>query len=76
MDNRVIYFVVVFLYNEEFVVNVSYRRLKKVMDIIKEKYEILFINDGSKDNIRKMVEDICSVDENIKFVNFLRNFGY
>lgn len=76
MDNRVIYSVVVPLYNEELVVNASYRRLKKVMDTTKEKYEILFINDGSKDNTRKMAEDICSADENIKLVNFSRNFGH
>lgn len=76
MGNMVIYSIVVPLYNEELVINTSYRRLKKVMDTTKEKYEILFVNDGSKDNTRKIVENICSNDKNIKLVNFSRNFGH
>ncbi|MDP4144457.1 MAG: glycosyltransferase family 2 protein [Bacillota bacterium] len=76
MKNDVIYSIVVPLYNEQLVINESYRRLKKVMDSTNEKYEILFINDGSKDQTRDIVGDICSYDENIKLINFSRNFGH
>jgi dolichol-phosphate mannosyltransferase len=76
MNNGVIYSVVVPLYNEELVINESYRRLKNVMDFTKEAYEIIFINDGSKDATKKLAVDICQKDDNIKLVNFSRNFGH
>jgi len=75
MNNEIVYSVVVPLYNEETVINESYKRLKSVMDSTKQIYEILFINDGSHDNTRDMVENICRNDKSIKLINFSRNFG-
>src|SRR5471030_2402259 len=76
MINRVVYSVIVPLYNEELVIDESYRRLKKVMNCTKENYEIVFVNDGSTDKKRDKVEEICMNDEKIKLVNFSRNFGH
>lgn len=76
MTNEIIYSVVVPLYNEELVITESYRRLKEVMDCTKENYEIVFVNDGSRDATRNMAEIICQRDERIKLVNFSRNFGH
>jgi dolichol-phosphate mannosyltransferase len=76
MNEKVVYSIVVPLYNEELVIDESYRRLKEVMDTTKESYEIVFVNDGSKDKTRTRVEQICSKDENIKLINFSRNFGH
>jgi len=76
MNKKLIYSVVVPLYNEEMVITESYRRLKKVMDSTKENYEIVFINDGSKDKTKEIVENMCKRDEKIKLVNFSRNFGH
>ncbi|MDF2881203.1 MAG: glycosyl transferase family protein [Clostridiaceae bacterium] len=76
MKNETIYSVVVPLFNEELVINESYRRLKAVMDSTNEKYEIVFVNDGSKDKTEYITENICKKDENIKLVNFSRNFGH
>jgi polyisoprenyl-phosphate glycosyltransferase len=76
MRNSIIYSIVVPLYNEELVIDESYRRLKKVMDSTKENYEIIFVNDGSKDKTRDKMENICRNDEKIKLVNFSRNFGH
>ncbi len=76
MNGKVIYSVIVPLYNEELVIDESYRRLKEVMDTTKETYEIVFVNDGSKDRTREKAEKICSNDENIKLINFSRNFGH
>jgi Glycosyltransferases involved in cell wall biogenesis len=76
MRNSIIYSIVVPLYNEELVIDESYRRLKKVMDSTKENYEIIFVNDGSRDKTRDKVESICRNDEKIKLVNFSRNFGH
>jgi dolichol-phosphate mannosyltransferase len=76
MNGKVIYSIIVPLYNEELVINESYRRLKEVMDSTKEGYEIVFVNDGSKDRTREKTEEICNKDENIKLINFSRNFGH
>jgi len=76
MFGNTVYSVVVPLYNEELVIFESYKRLKAVMDKAKENYEIIFVNDGSRDHSRIIVENICSTDENIKLINFSRNFGH
>lgn len=76
MDTNIVYSIVVPLYNEELVIEESYRRLKEVMSSVKEQYEIIFVNDGSRDKTRDKVEEICSKDEKIKLINFSRNFGH
>ena len=76
MSNGIIYSVIVPLYNEELVINESYKRLKSVMDRTLENHEILFINDGSNDSTRDKAEDICRKDKSIKLINFSRNFGH
>ncbi|MDS0525972.1 glycosyltransferase family 2 protein [Clostridium sp. SHJSY1] len=75
-DKSIQYSVVVPLYNEELVVSESYKRLKEVMDSTNEEYEIIFVNDGSKDKTAELTKDICSKDSRIKFISFSRNFGH
>lgn len=74
--DKVIYSVIVPLYNEELVIFESYKRLKEVMDSTGEEYEIIFVNDGSKDGTKTKVHLICKKDFRIKLVNFSRNFGH
>lgn len=76
MYNEIVYSVIIPLYNEELVINESYKRLKEVMDSVKENYEIMFVNDGSRDTTRDKVEKICEKDEKVKLINFSRNFGH
>ncbi|MDD7796163.1 glycosyltransferase family 2 protein [Clostridium sp. 'White wine YQ'] len=76
MSQGIIHSVIVPLYNEELVIDESYRRLKAVMDSTNEKYEIIFINDGSKDRTKLIADVICKKDKNIKLINFSRNFGH
>ncbi len=68
--------VIVPLFNEEEVVLESYNRLKKVMDSIGRQYEIIFVNDGSRDKTAFIVNEISEKDKNIKLINFARNFGH
>lgn len=76
MREQIVYSIVVPLFNEELVIEESYKRLKNIMDLTEEEYEIVFVNDGSKDKTRDMTENICKKDENIKLINFSRNFGH
>ncbi len=68
--------VVVPMYNEEEVVGETYRRLKQVMDGSGVAYEIIFVNDGSRDKTGEVLGSLCSQDENLKLVDFSRNFGH
>lgn len=76
MEDKIVYSIVVPLFNEELVVEESYKRLKEIMDSTKEEYEIVFVNDGSRDKTKELTEEICKDDKNIKLVNFSRNFGH
>lgn len=61
-------------YNEEGNVEVIYNEIRSIFKKIN--YEIIFINDGSKDKTIDKLKDICkNSKENIKVINFSRNFG-
>ncbi|HOL91888.1 MAG TPA: glycosyltransferase family 2 protein [Clostridiales bacterium] len=75
-SDRTVYSVIVPLYNEEAVVQDSYKRIREVMDTTGESYEIIFINDGSKDSTYQKVREILKKDKNVKLISFSRNFGH
>lgn len=68
--------VIVPMYNEEEVIDVTYRRLKAVLATLGETYEIIFVNDGSRDKTSDIVRAICKADRTVKLVEFSRNFGH
>jgi glycosyltransferase involved in cell wall biosynthesis len=68
--------VVVPMYNEQEVIEVTYRRLKAVLDTLGETYEIVFVNDGSRDKTSEIVRGMCASDQKVKLVEFSRNFGH
>ncbi len=76
MATKTIYSIVIPVYNEEEVLAETYKRLKKVMDSTGEKYELLFVNDGSKDRSAAIIKDFCQRDPNVRLLNFSRNFGH
>ena len=76
MNEHVVFSVVVPLYNEEAVIQESYRRLKTVMDGLCEPYELIFVNDGSRDRTIFLAQEICEKDPRVKLINFARNFGH
>ena len=68
--------IVVPCYNEEKNVELFYNETTKLFDNTKYEYEIIFVNDGSKDNTYMKLKEITEdSDKNIKVVNFSRNFG-
>jgi dolichol-phosphate mannosyltransferase len=46
------------------------------MEMTGETYELLFINDGSRDNTAVIIQEYILIDESIKLINFSRNFGH
>lgn len=68
--------VIVPCYNEELVVRESHRRLTKVLRQTNMDYELIFINDGSKDQTFSILNELSQCDAAVKIINFARNFGH
>ena len=68
--------IIVSVYNEEEVLFEFYRETIKVLLLIDNPYEIIFVNDGSMDGSRGILFKIAKDDENVKVVHFSRNFGH
>ena len=63
-------------YNEEESLPILYERLKKLMDsILNYEFEVLFVNDGSKDKTIQIIKELREKDKRICYVDFSRNFG-
>ncbi len=68
--------VVVPAYNEEPVIEATFGRLKKVLDDLEFEYELIFVNDGSKDGTLAKLRHIASEHSQVKVIDFSRNFGH
>lgn len=63
-------------YNEEESLPPLYKRLEKLMNSMEHyEFEILFVNDGSKDNTIRLIKEYREKDNRICYVDFSRNFG-
>lgn len=68
--------IVIPVFNEEENVPVLYSRLKAVMSSFGKNYELIFVNDGSKDKTLIVLKDLAQYDACIKYIDFSRNFGH
>ena len=68
--------VIVPCYNEELVIAESYRRTREALQKLPVLTEIIYINDGSRDRTRLMLDEIASSDPQVKVIHFSRNFGH
>lgn len=68
--------VVVSVYNEEQALEMFFKETKEVLDNLKWDYELLFVNDGSKDNSLSILKGFVEQSEKVRVVNFSRNFGH
>ncbi len=63
-------------YNEAEALPVLKERLDKLMESMENyEFEILFINDGSKDNTLEIIKEMRQEDERVSYIDFARNFG-
>lgn len=68
--------VIVPCYNEEKALPLFYEELLKNIKKFKNvDFEIIFVNDGSKDNTINVIKELNAKDDRIKYVSFSRNFG-
>lgn len=69
--------IIVPCYNEELVIGLTHRRLTNVLSKLEAKHEIVYVNDGSLDETKNILEGIRLKDiDNVKIINFSRNFGH
>ncbi|HEY9784484.1 MAG TPA: glycosyltransferase family 2 protein [Candidatus Obscuribacterales bacterium] len=68
--------VVVPMFNEEHVAPECMRRLKDVVEKMNCRYELIFINDGSKDRTLEALIKNKADNPHIRIINFSRNFGH
>jgi len=68
--------VVVPLLNEEEVLEQTYQSLKTHLDVLGERYEIVFVDDGSTDRSRIILADKVRTDPTVRVVALSRNFGH
>ena len=66
---------VVAAYSEEDVLGVFFERLEAVLAEIGESYEIVCVNDGSRDRTAAILAEAAARDSRIRVVNLSRNFG-
>jgi len=69
------YSIVVPLHNEQENVTDLYDRLKAVMEIHGESFEIVLVDDGSRDRTFPLLREIAAVDSRVTVVKLRRNFG-
>lgn len=69
--------IVIPLFNEEENVRLLYNELKAVLENIKDRYdyEIIFVDDGSKDNTLKIINELARKDSTVKVISLNNNYG-
>lgn len=62
-------------YNEEEALPYFYEEVCRVVGELNYETELLFVNDGSKDNTLSVIKGFAEKDERVKYLSFSRNFG-
>ncbi|HKN85561.1 MAG TPA: glycosyltransferase family 2 protein, partial [Nitrospiraceae bacterium] len=68
--------IVVPCFNEEAVINETHRRLTDTLTDLEGRYEIVYVDDGSRDRTLLILESIQATDETVRVLSFSRNFGH
>ncbi|MBS5021660.1 MAG: glycosyltransferase family 2 protein, partial [Firmicutes bacterium] len=69
------YSLVVPAYNEEKSLPLFYEAVVPMMESLQEEFEIIFVNDGSRDATKEILKELAAKDSRVKVCSFSRNFG-
>ena len=75
-DQRPVISVIVPIFNEEEVIPELHRRMVAVLGNIGQPWELVCVNDGSRDASLSMLLSLREQDARVKIINFSRNFGH
>ncbi len=67
--------VIIPCFNEEEIIQSTARTICESLEKIDYEYEVLFINDGSKDRTLEKLKEISAINSHVKYMSFSRNFG-
>lgn len=67
--------IIVPCYNEEQAIPFFYDEITKIAEEMKNNFEFIFINDGSKDKTIEVIKEYSKKDKRVKYIHFSRNFG-
>jgi glycosyltransferase involved in cell wall biosynthesis len=70
------YSVVIPVYNEEANIGMLYRRMTGVLEGLSPEFELLFVNDGSRDKTLLLVKELAQTDARVRYIDLSRNFGH
>lgn len=75
---RPLYSIIVSVYNEEAVLPIFHQEVSAVIDSMADTadFELLFVNDGSHDNSRQVLQQLMEKDQRVRVIHFSRNFGH
>src|SRR5690349_4478818 len=71
-----VYSVVAPVFNEEETLSHFYKRMIGVMEALGEPFELLLVNDGSRDSSFQIMKDLHEQDSRVHVIDFSRNFGH
>lgn len=75
MDDKPAISIVVPVYNEEDNIQLLYQQIRDVCESLQQSYEIVFVDDGSRDRTFAILEGIHSQDPRLKAIRFRKNYG-
>jgi dolichol-phosphate mannosyltransferase len=64
------------VYNEELILDELYSRVVEVLDSTGESWELIMVNDGSRDGSAEKMRVLAGRDSRVRVINFARNFGH
>jgi glycosyltransferase involved in cell wall biosynthesis len=67
--------VVIPVFNEQDNVRLLYQQIRKACESLRQSYEIVFVDDGSRDRTFDMLEEIHSQDVRVRAIRFRKNYG-
>lgn len=67
--------IVIPVYNEEENINLLYSEIKEAMEKTKANYELIFVDDGSRDRTGELLSALQENDNRVVVINFRKNFG-
>ena len=73
---RPLYSIIVSVFNEEEILERFHQELSSAIAGIDADFELLFVNDGSRDNSRQVLKQLMMGDNRVKAIHFSRNFGH
>ncbi len=76
MTDKIIFSIVAPVFNESATLPEFYRRISATMEALGEPWELVVIDDGSRDNSAEIMRDLARKDPHIRPVIFARNFGH